>query len=386
MASIPHVALLIETSREYGRGLLRGVSMYHRENGPWSIYFEPHGLGEPPPQWLEKWRGDGILARIDDRRMANALLKTSVPVVDLRGALEDLPFPFVGLDNRPIAEMGLKHLESCGLRSFAFCGTPLGENPNQDRRCRYFVELVEAKGKPCPIYCGTQKRRKDSWEREQQAIVDWLESLTKPVGVMTCNDDRGHHVLDACRRAGLRVPDEIAVVSVDNDSHLCNLCTPPMSSIDTNPSRIGFEAAALLDRIMSGEETPETPMFFGPPRGLVPRLSSNVFAVDDPDVAAAVQYIRSNATNGILVSDVIAVVKNAPSTLERKVKKVLGRTIKAEINRVQLEKAKLLLQETDLSVSAISNRCGFSETKYFCEVFRRVTSTTATKYRQQFRH
>jgi LacI family transcriptional regulator len=139
VAKIPHIALLIETSREYGRGLLRGVARYHQERGRWSIYFEPHGLNERPPSWLKNWRGDGILARIDDRRMADVILATKLPAVDARGALEDLPIPFVGLDNRPIAKLGSEHLEQCGLQHFAFCGTPRGENPNQDRRCDLFV-------------------------------------------------------------------------------------------------------------------------------------------------------------------------------------------------------------------------------------------------------
>ena len=366
MAKIPHVALLIETSREYGRGLLRGVSNYHKEFGPWSIYFETQGLGSRPPYWLKDWRGDGILARIDDRRMADALLETSVPVVDVRGALEDLPFPFVGLDNRPIAKLGFEHLERCGLRHFAFCGTPKGDNPNQDRRCQYFAELVEATGRNCDVFLGrTTRSRRNTWEQAQEALVNWLVDLPKPVGIMTCNDDRGHHVLDACRRAGLRVPDAVAVVSVDNDTHLCNLCTPALSSIDTNPSRIGYEAAALLTSLMKGDPAPKEPIYLGSPRGLVPRQSTEVFAVDDPDVADAIRFIRSNATQGIRVSDVVEVARNAPTMLERKVKKVLGHTIKAEIDRIKLDKAKLLLQETDFAISQISNQCGFTGAEEF---------------------
>src|ERR671914_793790 len=109
MRRLPHIALLIETSREYGRGLLRGVSRYHQEHGPWSIYFEPHGLNEPPPSWLKNWRGDGIIARIDNRRTADLILATDLPSVDVRGALEDLPISFVGLDNRPICQLAFEH-------------------------------------------------------------------------------------------------------------------------------------------------------------------------------------------------------------------------------------------------------------------------------------
>jgi LacI family transcriptional regulator len=245
MSRLPHIALLIETSREYGRGLLRGVARYHQEHGPWSIYFEPHGLNERPPSWLKSWRGDGLIARVDDRRTADLISATGLPAVDVRGALPDLPLPFVGLDNRAIAKLGFEHLQHCGLQSFAFCGTPRGENPNQDLRCDVFVACVEKLGKKCGVFLGSQRYR-HSWETEQQQISQWLKGLPKPVGVMTCHDDRGLQTLDACRRAGLSVPDDVAVIGVDNDTNLCNLCTPPMSSIDVNPSRVGYEAAALL--------------------------------------------------------------------------------------------------------------------------------------------
>jgi LacI family transcriptional regulator len=202
---------------------------------------------------------------------------------------------------------------------------------------------------------------------------------------MTCHDDRGHQTLDACRRAGLRVPDDVAVIGVDNDTHLCNLCTPPLTSIDVNPSRIGYEAAALLVRLMNGAPRPSAPVFLGPPRGVVPRQSTDVLSMEDQDVAAALRFIRERATDGIRVSDVIANARRSPSTLERRIKGVLGRTIKAEITRTRLHRAKVLLQETDLSVGSIAVRTGFSEPKYFCEVFRQAEQMTATAFRRQYR-
>jgi LacI family transcriptional regulator len=386
MARLPHIALLIESSREYGRGLLRGIARYHQEHGPWSIYFEPHGLHERAPSWLKTWRGDGILARIDNHRTADLILSTGLPAVDVRGALDGLPIPFIGLDNQAVAQMGFEHLQHCGLQNFAFCSTPRGENPNQDMRCDVFVACVEELGKSCSVFLGgPRKRGKVSWEAEQQQITRWLKRLPKPVGVMTCHDDRGHQTLDACRRAGLRVPDDVAVIGVDNDANLCNLCTPPLSSIDVNPSRVGYEAAALLFRLMRGAARPKEPVLLGPPRGVVPRQSTDVLAIEDREVAAALRFIRENATEGIRVSDVVASSKHSPSTLERRVKSVLGHGIKTEITRVKMDRAKLLLQETDLPVSRIAVRAGFSEPKYFCEVFRKMEGTTALEYRKEFR-
>ncbi len=383
----PHIALLVETSREYARGLLRGIARYHQEFGPWSIYFETRGLRDQLPKWLKGWRGDGILVRLNDQRMADMILDSGIPAVDVRGALPDVGLPFIGVDNRPIAALAFDHLRSCGLTHFAFCGTPRDVNPNQNLRCDYFFELVTSNGFDCDVCLGIEsKTGRLNWELEQQTIAKWLESLPKPVGVMTCHDDRGQQVLDACRRAGLRVPDEVAVVSVDNDVHMCNLSTPPLTSIDVNPGRIGFEAAALLARAMNGEKLSKEPILLGPPRGLVPRQSTNLVRFDDQDVERAVRHIREHACDGGLrVRDIVAMAHRSPTTFERRFKSSVGRTIKAEINRVRLGSAKLLLAETDLSISRIAIRCGFSETKYFCEAFRNFEGVTATEYRQSFR-
>ena len=381
-----HVALLIETSREYARGLLRGVARYHREFGPWSIFFEPHGLNDPPPSWLKTWKGDGILARIDDQRMANAILATGIPAVDVRGAYQDLGLPFIGVDNKPVSELAFDHLKNCGLRHFAFCGTPRGENPNQDRRCDFFVEKVEQSGAEYNIFLVEQRRRKVSdWEKQQQKLAKWLKTLPKPVGIMACHDDCGRQVLDACRRADLQVPDDVAVIGVDNDPYLCNLCTPPLTSIDTNPSRVGFEAAKLLHRYMEGKKVPAEAVLLGPPSGVAARQSTDMLSVEDEEVASAIRFIREKAVEGIMVQDVLKRASRSPSTLERRIKRILGRTIKAEITRIRLTRAKLLLNESELPISKIAIRTGFSEPKYFCDVFRKNEKMTATAYRNKFR-
>ncbi|MCA9237572.1 MAG: XylR family transcriptional regulator [Planctomycetales bacterium] len=386
MRDVPHVALLIETSREYARGLLRGVARYHQEHGPWSLVFEPHGLEDAPPAWLKSWRGDGILARIDNRRMADAILQSGIPAVDVRGAFPDLGLPFVGVDNRPVAQLAFNHLLDCGLRHFAFCGTPRGANPNQDLRCDLFVELARGAGFACEVLLGPGNRsRVNDWDRAQQQTAAWLQDLPKPVGIMTCHDDRGNQVIEACRRANLRVPDDVAVVGVDNDPLLCNLCTPPLSSIDINSMQIGYDAAKQLAAMMAGGKPPTQPVLSGKPRGVAARLSTDMLAIEDEEVASAIRFVREQAVKGITVGEVLARATRSPTTLERRVKRLLGRTIKAEITRIKLSRARLLLCETELTVAKIAERCGFSEARYFCEVFRKQEGMTATDYRQKFR-
>ncbi|HEY0966977.1 MAG TPA: DNA-binding transcriptional regulator [Opitutaceae bacterium] len=381
MKTAPKIALLVETSREYGRGILRGVIRYQHEHEPWSIYFKPQGLGARPPPWLNAWRGDGILARINDRPMARALSSTSVPVVDLRNALPDLNLPTVAISNQTVVRLAVEHFLEQGFRRFAFCGTPRGENRNQDDRCALFESLVKAKGFHCHTYEHPAAPFR-SWDAEQRHVAGWLKSLPTPIAVMTCHDDRGQQVIDACLRAGLAVPDEVAILGVDNDPFLCNLSTPQLSSIDVYPERIGYEAAALLHRLMKGGRPPKKPLLFDP-RGLVVRRSTDVTAVSDPHVAQVSRLIRDNAAKPVSIEQLLADIPVSRSALFRRFKEHLGRSPKKELSRVRMERAKALLTNSSLSVEEIARQTFQTDSKHFISVFRRATGTTPMVYRRQ---
>lgn len=379
MNQMKHVALLIETSREYGRGLLRGVTRFHRENGNWSIYFKPQGLRDPAPAWLAEWKGDGILARIDNRNTAESVLKTGLPVIDLRGVLPDLGMPEIGVDNRALTKLVLQHLLDRGLRNFAFCGDRPGRIRWSDQRREMFRQAVESAGFRCHEF--SNRRHKASWEYEQEQITKWVKQLPKPIGVMASNDDLGQQALDACLRAEVHVPDEVALVGVDNDPYLCNLTLPPMTSVDVNSERIGYEAAKLLDRLMRGYKPPKLPVYLEPAQ-VVMRQSTDMIAVDDADVATVVRFIRDHACDGITVEDAFAKVLVSRSTLTRRFKALLHRTPMAELTRVRLQKARQLLLETDLGIAQIAARCGFSEAKYLITVFHQTFGVPPGAFRK----
>ena len=379
---IRRVAVLIETSRAYGRGLLEGVASYICERGPWSLYFKPQGLGEPPPPWLKHWDGDGILARIDDQRMARAVRATGLPAVDLRGRLPHLGLARVGVDNRILARLAYVHLRERGYRHFGFCGLPRGEHPHLDGRCDDFVRLVAQGGEQCTVF--QPRRRNQPWEQEQQQLTAWLEDLPRPCGIMACNDDRGLQLLDACRRGGVTVPDDVAVIAVDNDPLICALATPPLTSIDVNPQRVGYEAASLLDRMMRGGNVPRKGLFFDQCR-VVTRQSTDVLALEDAELARAVRFIRDRACAGLRVDDVLGEVPLSRSVLERRFKRTLGSTPKAEILAVQIERARQLLSETDLSLEEVASKSGFRGAKYFSDIFLLKAGTRQAKYRRDAR-
>ncbi len=373
----PRVALLVETSREYGRGLLRGIIRYQRKHGPWSITFQPHGLGEPPPAWLRTWKGDGIIARINDTATARALLRLKIPLIDLRASLPGLNLPIVGIDNRLVVHMAVEHFLERGFRHFAFCGTPYGQHVYQDERSDRFRGELKARGFECDVYqhpkagCGA--------ELELKHLTRWLAKLPRPCALMTCHDDRGQEVLDACLRAGFAVPDEIAVLGVDNDEFLCHLTTPPMSSIDVDAAQIGHAAAAMLDEFMRGRHPPSR---FFPPRRIIERQSTSIIAVEDDHVAKTARRIRDGACSPLNVDEVLRQVPLSRSAAYRRFRQQLGRSPKQEQMRLRIARARELLEDTDLSVAEVGQRVGYEEAKYFIHVFKRQTGSTPLKHRK----
>ena len=386
MSSRRRVALLIESSRSYGRTVLQAITAYSRVHGPWSLYYEQRQTAEKPPSWLRTWRGDGIISRVDDLALARAIARTGLPAVDLRGRVCST-MPVVKNDDRRIAEMVADHLLDRGFVHLAYCGyTGLAYS---ERRCEHFRACLARHGLPCPVYQSVPPRPRAGQRevevaglRRDPKLIRWLRSLPKPVGIMASNDVRGQQVLNTCRELDIAVPEQVALVGVDNDDVLCDLADPPMSSVDLDTRRIGFEAAALLERMMAGDAPPNQHILV-PPLGVIARQSSDVLAIADPDVAAAVRHIRLYAVDGLDVNDVAAKSSVSRRTLERRFARLLGRTLKAEILRVRLDRVKQLLIETDWPLSRVADRAGFLFPEYMNVAFKRELGVTPGEFRRQ---
>jgi LacI family transcriptional regulator len=381
MAELHRVAIIVETSRQYGRELLRGIIQYQNEVTQWSICCQPHGYGDPPPAWLEHWRGEGILARIIDRRMAEAVLRKRLPTVDLRAFCPSLGIPRIDMANAEIANMAFAHLRDCGFRQFGFCGLPPGQNPWLDERCRAFQKVCHEGGAECHVCLGRRGQdRHASLKDERTRFSRWLSKLPKPIGIMAANDDHGQQLLDACQIMKIRVPDQVAVVGVNNDEFLCNLSHPPLSSIDVDLHGVGYRAAAMLDRLMNGSEVAD-PLIPCLPRRVVPRASTDIRMFGDPDFEAALSYIRRRACGNITVADVAGYLNISRRALERRFQAYLGRSPNNEIVQVRLERAKQLLAETDLTVGDIAGRSGFATASYLCQLFRQRIGVSPAEFR-----
>lgn len=383
MAARPRVALLIEMSNGYARELLYGIRAYLREHSPWTIHLAEHGRGGLPPAWLRGWTGDGIIARVENRRIADALHATGRPVVDVSAALPEPEFPRVATDSQAVTRLAAEHLLERGFRHFGYCGDDRFEWSN--RRAGFFGAELRARGHACAVFAPRRGTRPGpAWEAELDDIAGWIRGLARPVGIMACYDIRGQQVLEACRRLGVGVPDEVAVMGVHNDDLLCDLCDPPLTSVVPDARRAGYTAATLLTRLMRGERVPAQAVAIEP-IGVATRQSTDVVAVADRQVSAAVRYLREHACENISVGDLLKAVPMSRSALERRFKQWLGRTPHDQLLRVKIDRVKTMLATTDLPLAVVAERTGFEHTEYLSVVFKRVTGLRPSAYRARHR-
>jgi LacI family transcriptional regulator len=345
------------------------------------VHLAEHSRGDEPPKWIAQWDGDGVLARVENQRIVRALSKLRVPVVDVSSHIHLPSVPVVTTDDAEVARLAFTHFCDRGFRHFAYCGV--------DRyiwsadRGRIFDRLVRGAGLECEHFTASRRFELHS-DAETDAIAKWLRRLAFPVAVFACYDARGQQVLDACRRAGLAVPDEVAVLGVDNDELLCELTPPPLSSIILNAPLAGWEAAALLDRMMRGGAVPASIRSIPPP-GLVVRRSTETYAVEDPQISRVLHFIRENATRGLTVNEILRRHPMSRRTLEQRVRELLGRSPHEEIMRLKIARAKELLLTSDLSLDEIAERSGFKDAQYLSVAFKREASLSPRKFQAEAR-
>ncbi len=377
------VALLMRVNKDYDRQIIAGISEYAGENH-WSVYLEDEPQERVPKQ--SQWLGDGIIADLDDEHAARVLARAGVPAVGVGGFSppSDLPFdlPYVATDDVANGRLGAEHLMNCGLQHFAFCGIPATYYNSWARnREASFVTRLRDAGYPCSVYRGRHRSARN-WEALQKGLLAWLDKQPVPLGIMACDDPRARHVVEACRRLDRRIPEDVAVLGVDNDRLMCELCNPPLSSVQHGSSEIGRRAAELLDQMMSGHtNVPKWSVVA--PKGVVERRSTNVMNSPHPTVTAALRFIRDNAAEPISVSQVARHVEVSRSTLDREFRHCLGRTTHEEIQRVRLDIAKRLLTTTDHPLRIIATQAGYRNEQYFSFVFRSALHVTPGQYRAQ---
>lgn len=377
------IGLVFHYDLHYCRCVLRGVKQYAQTKPQWvflSVVADPK-----PVHSLRGLRIDGVIGQVYTQALASALAALDCPLVNISRALGELPFPRVGVDETLVSQLVASHFFDRGIRHFAFVGYTEYFYSAQ-REAGFRAALAQA-GHSLACYHISRESLRAS--RNRPWAVDgklrkWLLALPKPVGLFACNDVCGSQLSEACHEAGLHVPEEIALVGVDNDDLFCELTRPSMSSVALPAERIGYEAASLLDRLLKGENPSRQPVLLRP-LGLVARQSSDIVALDDAEVAMALRYIRAHGHVPLSVADVLREVPMSRRGLERRFRRSLNRGVGDEIRRVHLDRARFLLASTELPVAVVAEKSGFSGIKHLCVVFRQEMGRTPTEYRRLWR-
>ncbi len=386
MKRLTHIVLMVDASRAYGRGICRGVADFadHRED--WLIL--PHERPElnELPEWLEKSRIDGIIAYIPNRKLYRRISGLGVPAVDVHGRCRTPLIPVIESDAQAIASLAVQFFLKSGFQHLAYCGYP--SVFFSDQREEAFRAQAAKLDRTAYVYAPSSDNRlgEDLYQFEkgtatpEAGLGGWLQSLPKPVAILAGNDIRGQQVINACREAEIKVPEEAAVLGVDNDELICRLCRPTLSTIEPDVEKIGHLAGELMAAQLAGK--PVGGSYQVPPRRVMERQSTDMVVADHPVVVNAARLIRDHDCAELSVDQICEAVGRSRSTLDKLFQVHLGRSVAGEMTRIRLQRSQGLLSDSDWPLAEIARRCGFSSATYFCRFFKRITGQTPDAYRQ----
>ncbi len=391
MSKIFKVIVLINTDTVYGRQLILGISDYSKDHKGWtffranetSLYADPQNLNlDCHISLLQKWGADGLIAVLPAQIAKKISSQIPIVCIPIRNEAYD-DVPRIISDDMAIGEMAADKLLQLGYRNFAYCGYDaiwLRE------RAKAFHQKLSAHGYTALFHWENYERAYRKWEGEYsrlQTLSRWLKTLPKPVGVMAGFDELGHEVIKAGALAGLSIPEELGVIGVDNDEFFCEMCQPPLTSVVLNTRRAGYDAASLLDRLMKGRSVTKSTVVVKP-LYVEERPSTDILAGGDNDVAEAMRYIRMNITREVSVSDVVNAVSVSRRLLYRKFTAVFGCAIGYKIRQMRIEQIQKMLVTTDLSISQIAERLGFSDSTHISRYFQQSLRIRPSAYRQMY--
>lgn len=373
-----NVALLIETSNRHGRDIVAGVHAFAREQGSWILTMAERGRNETSETLLHPDRVDGAILRVECEKTTKLLERVRIPTVTLSSVGNTSERVCIAADCDALTRLAAEHLYDQGFRQFAFFGDAALEWSLN--RGHSFARFLADREFGCHVFQRPADKRRNG---SPNAVVEWILQLPKPVGIMAADDMRARQLLDLCHQLGLRVPDEVAVIGVDNDELFCTMCEPPLSSIVLNGRQTGYDAASLLNDMLNGRGVPRG-LRSVPPLGVVPRRSTESAALENELIGAAMRFIREHVHERITVDDVAQAVNTSRRTLERHCRRALDGTVSEQIQRTRISLVQQLLISTDHPLRAIALRTGFDHPEYLSVAFKRLTGITPSAYRRQW--
>lgn len=382
-SKMPRVAVLVDTSTEWGRDLIRGITSYAQHHGPWQLQVEPRGR-DNVLQLPSQWNGDGIIARVSNPKIAADLKSRHVPVINISGIeLEGVSFPRVAIDYDATARLAWEHFQVRGFQRFAYVG-PLHYS-YIEKHADAFQEQIGADVATLErFHYIHESMGSEKWRKQRARIESWLQQLEKPIAVFAWGTSASCQLLDACWCMNIQVPDDVAVLAGAEDALIAQTTVPPMSAV-LNPSKqMGYRAAERLANLMSGGTDSGKEERIAPIE-IVTRRSTEVLAIKDPELSKAVRFIRENVFTELTVAKVAASVPMSVRSLQVKFRDAFGHPPLTEIHRLRIARVKELLASTDLPVASIAQATGFGTAAYMATMFKRQTEMTPLRYRLETR-
>lgn len=363
----------------FGRDVLRGVMRYANARRRWLLHEEIRACGEGPENWPEC---DGAIMAISTQSIVDRIAQGSRHVVSCSGNADPALMPVVCIDDRAVGRMAAEHLIECRVENFAFYGR-VHHTVSSNRMEGFRSVLVEQGFECCESLIEGSFSYGWSARPHWPRLIEWLQELSKPVGILAMDDMAARDIAAACFNSGISIPERVVLLGVNDDDLLCGTAWPPLSSVAVDFTRVGEAAARLLDRILAGDKlTPEQQQIRLQPIGVIRRASTDILAVENEHLAEALRYIREHACDPCSVSDILSHVPVGRRWLERQFVQKLGRTPHDEIIRVRMEMARRLLIQSDESLPQIAGRCGFTAVQNFSRAFRDSLGITPAAYRK----
>jgi len=382
------IILLIDFAEEYSKSLLKGIARYSREHGPWIFcrmpLYQRETIGlEGILEWAKEWGANGIIGQLYNDPKVELFVKAGIPVIaqDFKERFTNLP-NITGL-HYEAGVMGADYFLKKGFKNFAFYG--FSDIVWSRERAEGFEDTIKKAGYEVDYFEHRMSRTGELWFYKPSSLSQWLKSLPKPIALMACDDNQGQHITEACRHSGIRIPEEVAVLGVDNDEMICEFSDPPLSSIGQDAEKGGYDTAKLLHHMMENGTTTDFWDIYVKPTQVITRQSTDIYATNDADIAASLKYIHQNIEKNLQVDDIVKQVPLSRRALEKRFQQMTGLPIYKYIFNLRMEKFTTKLLETDMSVFEIAMDLGFNDAKNIARQFKQLKGCTPLEYRKRYR-
>jgi LacI family transcriptional regulator len=382
---MPRVIFLTDLTEEYAKNLLKGIVRYSKEHEPWVLCKMPFSYRvehevEGVLKWAKEWKADGIIAQFYNTDQVSIFRKNGIAAIaqDFKSRFTEIP-NITGA-HRMTGRMGADYFIQKGFKNFAFYG--FKDIVWSHERCEGFVEEIGKYHLDKNFYEYQNTDFKELWYYEPAPLVTWLKRLPKPVALMACDDNQGHHIAEVCRQCGIKIPEEIALLGVDNDEAVCTLSDPPLSSINQAVEKGGYETARLMDKMIKNPNGCYDDVVVYPTH-VITRQSTDIYATNDKHISTVLQYIHRNTDKKLRIDEITKMVPLSRRLLENRFKQEIGLPVYTYIMNLRIERFVHHLLESDAPIVEISENAGFPDYKNVARQFKRIKGCTPSEYRKQ---